>query len=108
KNQLPCSPVHQSQRPILLKRAGANKMAKLDISTKRLAITKANGQTVIFVAVAAFVTVFCLVATQALWTQNAYERKVVSAKEKANRQLKSNIAAVNTLMDSYKKFVDTP
>lgn len=83
-------------------------MTKLDISTKRVAISKANAQTVAFVAVASFVTVFCLVATQAMWSQNAYERKVVSAKEKANRQLKANIQAVDKLMASYKKFTDTP
>jgi hypothetical protein len=74
------------------------------ISTKRLAIDKSNAQMVIVVAVASFITVFCLVATRAVFTQNRYQAKVISAKEKAHKQLQSNLKAYSNLSTSYKIF----
>ncbi len=79
-------------------------MAKLEISTKRLAISKANAQMVAVVAAASFVTIFCLVASNAVFGQYRYQGKVVSAKEKANTQLKANIKAFGSLTKSYKAF----
>lgn len=79
-------------------------MAKLDITTKRLAVSKANAQVVIIVAVASFVTVFCLVASNAVFSQYRYQARVVTEKEKAHQQLKENIAAFNRLVTSYKGF----
>lgn len=76
----------------------------VEISTKRLAISKANGQMVAIVAVASFVSIFCLVATQAVWSQNKYQAKVITEKEKARNQLKDNLEAYNGLVKSYKKF----
>lgn len=80
-------------------------MAKAEVSTKRLAISKANGQMVAAVAIASFVTIFCLVAAHSLWGQKSYLSRVTSAKEKANTQLKANAAAVDNLVASYKTFV---
>lgn len=76
-------------------------------STKHSEIVKANGQTVILVAVAAFVSVFCLISSYALWKQNIYQRHVIGAKEKAYTQLKTNVAAANSLMQSYSDFTTT-
>jgi hypothetical protein len=77
---------------------------KFEASTKRLAISKANAQVVGVVAVACFVTIFCLFAAKAVWSQNSYRSKVISAKEKANNQLQANITAFNSLSTSYKAF----
>jgi hypothetical protein len=79
-------------------------MPKLDLSTKRLAITKANAQMVILVAVASFVSVFCLIASQAVWNNNRYQAKVISGKEKAHRQLEANLEAYKDLAKSYASF----
>ncbi|PIZ63171.1 hypothetical protein COY17_01160 [Candidatus Saccharibacteria bacterium CG_4_10_14_0_2_um_filter_52_9] len=78
-------------------------MAQL-ISTKRVAISKANAQMVIIVAVAAFVTIFCLVASKAVWSQNAYQSRVTSAKETAHHHLQDNLKAFDSLVTSYKTF----
>jgi len=79
-------------------------MAKPTIVTKRLAINKANTQMVIVVAVAAFITVFCLVASKAVFSQYQYQAKVTTAKEKALQQLQKNITAFGSLSSSYQRF----
>jgi competence transcription factor ComK len=83
-------------------------MAKLEISTKRLAISKANAQIVVVIAVASFVTVFCLVASRAVWSQTRYQARVTTASEKAHQQLDKNIKAFDNLVTSYKKFDSSP
>jgi len=77
-------------------------MAKVEISTKRLAISKANAQIVGIVAAASFVTVFCLVAAKTVWTQNQYQGRVIKAKEKAHHQLQDTIKAFGQLSIQYK------
>lgn len=79
-------------------------MAKVQLSTKRLAIDKAQAQMVAIIAGASFITVFCLVASNAVFSQYRYQGKVVSAKEKALKQLKDDQTAFNTLSSSYKAF----
>lgn len=76
-------------------------------STKRLAIVKANAQMVTVVAIASFVTIFCLVASKAVFSQNQYQARVTSAKEKAHQQLVKNIQAFGSLQTSYKAFDST-
>ena len=78
--------------------------SKPQISTKRLAISKANAQMVAVVAVASFVTIFCLVASKAVFSQNRYQARVTTAKEKAHDQLKKNIEAFGSLQTAYKAF----
>lgn len=82
-------------------------MAGPEISNKRVAIDKASAQMVAVVAVAAFVTVFCLMASKAVLSQNQYNSRVMSAKQKANNQLQDNIKAFDDLQDSYKAFNST-
>lgn len=79
-------------------------MAKIDISAKHVAIDKAQAQMVAVVAVAAFITVFCLIASKAVLSQNQYQARVTKAKEEAHQQLKKNITAFNGLVTSYKAF----
>lgn len=78
------------------------------IPTKRLAIDKTQAQMVIVVAVAAFVTVFSLVAAKSVFSQNQYQARVTSKKEIAHKQLLKNIDAFNNLVASYQAFDSTP
>lgn len=82
-------------------------MAKLEISTKRIALSKANAQMVAVLAIASAVTVFCLVAAHSLWGQNAYLRRVNGAKQDALTQLEANKKAVSALEAAYQGFVST-
>src|SRR6266513_1825089 len=75
--------------------------------TKRSLIGKANSTIVVMAAVAAFVIVFSLVAGKALTDQAKYQNKVIAAKKKSLNQLKADLAARNSLVDSYHKFVVT-
>lgn len=79
-------------------------MADTTISTKRMAISKSNAQMVGVVAAAAFITVFCLVASNTVFSQNRYQARVISAKEKAHKQLQDNINTYSDLATSYKAF----
>lgn len=79
-------------------------MAKAEVLTKRLAISRANAQMVAVVSVTAFVTVFCLVASKGVWSQTRYQARVTSKDEKANQQLQANIKAFGNLVNSYKNF----
>lgn len=83
-------------------------MAKTGSFTKRALISKANSTMVIATGVAAFIFVFSAVASKALFSQAAYQNKVISQKKKALSTLKSDISAVDNLKSSYKSFVDTP
>lgn len=83
-------------------------MAKLDLSPKHLAISKANAQTVAVVAAASFITIFCLVAANYLWGEKNYQDRVTAATQKADTQLKANVKALNALVGSYQGFVNTP
>jgi len=83
-------------------------MSKLEISTKRLAIGKANAQIVIIVGVASFVTVFCLVAAHAVFGQNQYQARVTKADNAAHNQLVKNIRAYGNLQSAYQAFDSSP
>ena len=80
---------------------------KPQFSTKRALITKANSTMVIVVAAASFITVFSLIASKALLSQHAYQARVTTEKEKAVKQLKANISAVQNLQNSYQALVST-
>lgn len=77
---------------------------KAQISTKRVAISKANAQMVVIVGVAAFVTVFCLVAAKTVFSQTRYQARVTSAEEKAHSQLQDNLQTYSQLASAYKTF----
>lgn len=83
-------------------------MANTEMITKRVAISKANAQMVIIVGVAAFITVFCLIASKSILSKNEYQGRVISAEDKANSQLTSNLEAFNTLNKNYQSFISDP
>lgn len=82
-------------------------MAAPRISMKHVAIDKANTQMVAAVAVATFVTIFCLFATKAQFSQNRYQARLTAAKSQANNQIQQNLKAFNDLTASYKAFDGT-
>jgi hypothetical protein len=79
-------------------------MDKFKFSTKHVAINKANAQMVAVVGVASFITIFCLVAAKAVYSQYQYQSRVISAASTAHNQLLSNISAYKNLVYSYGKF----
>lgn len=83
-------------------------MANPQISTKRLAIGKANAQIVGVVAAASFVTIFCLVASNAVWSQNKYQARVTKVKSEAHAQLQKNIKSFDSLSTAYNGFIGNP
>lgn len=83
-------------------------MAKAHTSQKRSQIDKANARMMLAVAISAFVVVFSLVASRALWIRQSYQTRVIVQKEKARDQLIANIDTVDELVVSYKAFVGTP
>lgn len=76
----------------------------LDFSSKRVAISKTNAQMVIILGIASFITIFCLVAANAVWSQTRYQARVTSASEKAHKQLLANIQAANQLTNTFNAF----
>ena len=75
------------------------------ISLKQVMIDKSNSTMVTVAAIAAFVTVFSLVAVKSLVSQMLYQNKVIDAKKTTLSQLKDNLKARDTLVQSYKNFV---
>lgn len=76
--------------------------------TKQGLIDKANTRIVVSVGVAAFILVFSLVATKTLVSQAAYQNRIISKKQAAVKQLKSDIAATTQLKTAYEAFSSTP
>ena len=81
-------------------------MAKFSFRTsiKHLEIDKANTMIVIAAAVTVAILVFSAVSSVSLWKDISYKNKVINLRNKANKQLQTNISAVNTLNDSYQAF----
>jgi hypothetical protein len=81
-------------------------MAKfnLRVSVKHLQIDKANSRMVIATAVATAIVIFSAVASVSLVKQMSYQNKVINLRNKANKQLTANLAAVSTLTASYQTF----
>ena len=83
-------------------------MAKTASFTKRALISKASSTMVVATAVAAFIFIFSAVASKALFSQAAYQNKVIAKKKQALATLKADISAVDNLNNSYKTFIGTP
>ena len=82
--------------------------APLKGSTKRLLIDRANATMLIMIGGAAFIVVFCLIASKALLDQSGYQSRVTKAKELTLKQLMANNNSVETLVASYKTFASDP
>lgn len=76
-------------------------------SIKHLQIDKANRSLVLITATCAVIFTFSLVASRALLSQRGYQGRVIKEKTIAAKQLKANVAAVESLDEAYKAFVGT-
>ena len=77
-------------------------------SQKQLLINETNSRIVAITSGAAFIVVFCLMASYTLLGQLSYQNRVLSAKKTALKQLNEDIANTQSLVASYKAFVSTP
>ncbi|MBC7581991.1 type 4a pilus biogenesis protein PilO [Aeromicrobium sp.] len=77
------------------------------ITSKRTLIDKSNKTLVIVTGLAAFLTIFSLVASKTLFSQLTYQNRVINAKHATVARLRSNISAGNQLETSYKAFTST-
>ncbi len=77
-------------------------------NNKRLMIDKANASMMLFIGVASFLLVFSMLAGRALFKQSQYQSKIMKQKQIAYKQLKTNIANVDSLVASYKSFASEP
>jgi len=77
-------------------------------SQKQLLINKANSRIVAVTSGAAFIVVFCLMASYTLLGQLSYQNRVLGAKKTALKQLNEDISNTQSLVASYKAFVSTP
>lgn len=73
-------------------------------SIKHVQIDKARNNMLIVVAIASIVTAFSLLSAKALLSQSSYQHKVLKEKNKAIKQLKTNINAADTLKSQYDVF----
>jgi hypothetical protein len=80
------------------------KAVNAETITKRVAIDKAKTQMLIIISIASFISIFCLVASKDLYSQNGYLNKVVSDDKTAKSQLQTNLQSYNQLVKSYEKF----
>lgn len=83
-------------------------MAKTVSFTKRALISKANTTIVMATGVAAFLVVFCAIASKTLISEASYQNHVISTKKTALSTLKSDLSARDSLVAAYKGFVNTP
>lgn len=74
-------------------------------SVKHLQIDKASNMMMIVVALSSVAIVFSLVSTKTLLSQSSYQKRVLSEKKKAIKQLQDNISAAQTLKTQYDVFV---
>lgn len=76
--------------------------------SKRSLISQANSNIVAITAVGAFLVVFSLVATRALWVQKSFQDKVIAKKKEAVKQLDINIQNIDKLKTNYSVFISKP
>lgn len=88
----------------------ANKQSKGfgQLSTKHLAVDKANTLVIVSAAAAAAIVVFTFFAGKALVDLIAYQNEVISRRNKANQQLETNIQSINQLSAAYTAFDSAP
>jgi cell division protein FtsL len=86
----------------------AKQTTTFGLSTKRLKIEKSNTKVLIAVCVAVVVVVFSIIAGRALYKQYQYQAHVLSLRNKASRQLQTNIAQSQALAASYTAFNTAP
>ncbi len=75
-----------------------------NLSTKHNLIDRSNRNMFIVVAIAGVLLSFTIVASIAMSQRMSYQGKVISARDRADKQLQANLKAVTSLMSSYQSF----
>lgn len=83
-------------------------MASNNMKSKKMLIDKADTRMLVFAGIAAFVLVFTLVSGDSLINKASYQNRLATAKQVAVTQLKSDVSAESSLVNSYEKFVSSP
>lgn len=81
---------------------------KMQLSTKRMLISKANSSMFAILALASMVTAVCLVTVKVLYSENTYQLRVISAKQEALKQAKLNLTEASALSQKYQEFNGAP
>jgi hypothetical protein len=79
---------------------------KKAISIKHLQIDKANKSVLASTAIAIAVIIFGIFVARAVVLRYNHQEKVISAKETALEQLKSNVTAKDQMVEAYKNFIE--
>ena len=77
-------------------------------SQKRQLIDKANQRVLVITSLAAFIVIFCLVASKTLFGQLLYQNRIVQAKKTTLSQLKKDFSAAKNLETAYQAYISTP
>lgn len=80
------------------------KQQNLTQSIKRIGVDKTNARIITITSAAAFLVVFFLVGAFSLFGQLTYQNRVIGVKKNAVEQLKENLTARDSLVESYNKF----
>jgi hypothetical protein len=75
---------------------------------KHMGVSKTNSRIVAVTAGAAFLVVFFAVASVSLYGTLTYQNRIIKAKKEATTQLKANLTARDSLVESYKSFTNSP
>lgn len=76
---------------------------KLQMTTKRIQIDKAQSTMLIVTVVATIITVFCLVSAKTLLNQATYQKHVIAARRAAADQMEANVTNATNLSEQYTK-----
>lgn len=77
-------------------------------SVKHEIIHSANARMFAAIAIAVFIVIFCLFASQALFSQSLYQQRIISEKQATLRTLQDNKRSVEELESAYADFVNDP
>lgn len=77
---------------------------KFQFSAKHFLINKANSTILLAAAITAAVVAFSIVASRTLIQQLSYQNSVIALKDDANRKLKANVQAADSVVNSYESF----
>ena len=74
---------------------------KLQLSTKRLQISKAQSSMMVIATVSAVITVFCLASSRALLAEAKFQSHVITARKAAAKQMQANVQIAQNLSNQY-------
>lgn len=76
-------------------------------SIKKIEIDKDSRSMIIWVAIASFIVIFCSISSYSEYKNFSYQNKIINADNNAKTTLLTDIGSSNSLIGSYKNFVNT-